>query len=65
MFVILALGLTGMVNAQTEKSDKLTTEQKADKLTERMKKLKLLDSQSTQDQSQMISKEEIFEEFYL
>lgn len=38
MFVILALGLTGMVNAQTEKSDKLTTEQKADKLTERMKK---------------------------
>ncbi len=38
MFVILALGLTGMVNAQTEESDKLTTEQKADKLTERMKK---------------------------
>jgi hypothetical protein len=38
MFVILALGLTGMVNAQTEKSDNLTTEQKADKLTERMKK---------------------------
>jgi hypothetical protein len=36
-----------------------------DLLTERMKKLKLLDSQSTQDQSQMISKEEIFEEFYL
>ena len=46
MFVILALGLTGMVNAQTEKSDKLTTEQKADKLTERMKKsLNLTDAQ--------------------
>jgi len=46
MFVILAIGLTGMVNAQTEKSDKLTTEQKADKLTERMKKsLNLTDAQ--------------------
>jgi len=46
IFVILAIGLTGMVNAQTEKSDKLTTEQKADKLTERMKKsLNLTDAQ--------------------
>ena len=40
MILIALVGLTGMVNAQSEKKkDGLTTEQKADKKTAKMKKL--------------------------
>jgi len=47
MILIALVGLTGMVNAQSEKKkDGLTTEQKADKMTAKMKKsLKLTDEQ--------------------
>lgn len=39
MILIALVGLTGMVNAQSEKKkDGLTTEQKADKMTAKMKK---------------------------
>ena len=39
MILIALVGLTGMVNAQSEKKQNgLTTEQKADKMTAKMKK---------------------------
>ncbi len=42
----MALSLAGMANAQTDKTNKLSIEQKADKQTERMKKsLNLTDAQ--------------------
>ncbi len=47
MILIALVGLTGMVNAQSEKKkDGLTTEQKAEKMTAKMKKsLNLTDEQ--------------------
>ncbi len=47
MILIALVGLTGMVNAQTEKKKKdLTTEQRAEKMTAKMKKsLNLTDEQ--------------------
>lgn len=47
MILIALVGLTGMVNAQSEKKkDGLTTEQKAEKMTVKMKKsLNLTDEQ--------------------